>query len=251
MEVLAKKVEELGFDYAVVCSSGLAQGEDFRTLEDAKSAMERIAWAQNNPGAVSISGINAELKKNTAPFKRLIPFAKADLFRQTLAEDVRSAADLGFAGIGEVVGIHGNIPALSALFAALDGTGLPVFIHCDYPVDVRDIKEVFALAKKHPLQQVIVGHLGGDFYLDAISAALETENTVLDISETVNESALQVAANTLPERLVFGSDYPWDSPECILERVKQLTNSPSVKEGILGNTMQRILGIRQGGSHVQ
>jgi predicted TIM-barrel fold metal-dependent hydrolase len=243
MAELAKKIEDLGFDYGVVCSSGLALGEETLTLDDAKANMGRIARAQNNTGAASVAEINRQLKESAAPYGRLIPFAKADLFQPSLAQDVKSAAESGFAGIGEVIGIHGNGEALGRLFAAMDGTGLPVFIHCDYPVDSGDLKEVFSLAGRYASQQVIIGHLGGDFWIEAIDTAREMKNVWLDLSEVVNQVALQVAANTLPEKLVFGSDFPWDCPESMLERINRLTNSLQVKEGILGNNMQHILGI--------
>jgi predicted TIM-barrel fold metal-dependent hydrolase len=243
MDILVQKISSLGFDYAVVCSSGLARGEEILTLADAKENMDRIARAQNNPGEVSISAINRQLKKDIAPFPSLIGFAKADLFQPTLTQDVREALDLGFAGIGEVIGVHGHAAALERLFDALDGSDVPVFVHCDYPVDAADLKEIFSLARRCEPQPVIIGHLGGDFWIDAIESALEVKNIYLDISEVVNQAALRTAANTLPERLLFGSDYPWDSPESMLERINQLTNSPSEKEGILGNNMTHILGI--------
>ncbi|MDR2259017.1 MAG: amidohydrolase family protein [Treponema sp.] len=241
MDGLAQKAAALGFDYAVVCSSGLARGEDISTLADAKESMDRIARAQNNPGGLPVSAINRQLKQDIAPFPGLIGFAKADLFQPSLAGDVREALDLGFAGIGEIVGVHGHGAALGRLFDALDGAGVPVFIHCDYPVDAADLGEIFMLAHKYTSQPVIIGHLGGDFWIDAIEGALGAENIYLDISEVVNQVALRTAANTLPNRLLFGSDYPWDSPESMLERIEQLANAPSVKEGILGNNMEHIL----------
>jgi predicted TIM-barrel fold metal-dependent hydrolase len=243
MDMLVQKTAALGFDYAVVCSSGLARGEEILTLADAKENMDRIARAQNNPGEMPISAINRQLKQDIALFPSLVGFAKADLFQPALTRDVKEALDLGFAGIGEVIGVHGHGAALERLFAALDGSGVPVFVHCDYPVDAADLKEIFALTRRHEPQPVIIGHLGGDFWIDAIENALSMKNIYLDISEVVNQVALRTAANTLPERLLFGSDYPWDSPESMLERIDQLTNSPSVKEGILGNNMKHILGL--------
>ncbi|MDR3193340.1 MAG: amidohydrolase family protein [Treponema sp.] len=243
VEALAKKTEALGFDYAVVCSSGLARGEEICTLADAKEQMDRIVRAQNNPGGLSVSVINRQLKEDLAPFPSLIGFAKADLFQPALSRDVREALDLGFAGIGELIGVHGHGEALERLFAAMDGARVPLFIHGDYPVDAADLERIFTLARRHGSQPVIIGHLGGDFWIQAIEGALGAENVYLDISEVVNQVALRTAANTLPERLLFGSDYPWDSPESMLERINQLANAPSVKEGILGNNMKHILGL--------
>lgn len=245
-EIILKRLKQAGIDKAVVCSSGLARGEHIYSLQDAKTTFNRIAEAQNGMGQeLTLQDINTKLAQVVANHcQKLIGFGKIDLFQSEILMEAQKILDLGLKGIGEVVGIHGNTKLLEPLFQfSHEQNGFPVFIHCDYPVDATDLKAVFELAKRFNRAKIIVGHLGGDYWIEAIEVALNCPNIYLDTSEVVNAAALQVAVRELPDKVVFGSDFPWDSPEAMLKRFDHLDIDSGAKKKVLGLNMLEALGI--------
>lgn len=233
--MLIGMLDKLDVDKAIVCSSGIARGETIRTLEDAKAAMGGIAKAQSASGVRSVSEINRAFAqvvlKNS---DRYIGFAKLDLFSPTLKEDAQEAVDLGFAGFGEIIGLHGNVDKAEAVLALADDYRLPVFIHCDYPVDTADLDALFSKIRRYARAKVIVGHMGGDFYIDALEQVAKLKNAYVDTSEIVNQVALQVAASTCPERLLYATDFPFDCAEAMLCRIDCLALDAALRERVLG-----------------
>ena len=53
--------------------------------------------------------------------------------------------------------------------------------------------------------------------------------------------ALRVAVTELPERVIFGSDFPWESPEAMLKRVECIGLSTGLRSQVLGHNMQTLL----------
>ncbi len=243
-ENMLKILDATGVDRCVVCSSGLANGEDIHTLQDAKGTMARVAKAQNNPGTgKNISDINREIADvvQSNP-ERFIGFGKVDLFEEDYMRRAEEVLALGLSGIGEIIGVHGNVEKLAPLaaFSHAHG-GFPLFVHCDYPVDGNDLAEIAALCAQNGKAVVIIGHFGGDFWLDAIEIAKRLPGVYLDLSEIVNQVPLTVAAREIPEKLLYGTDAPWDLAEAILVRVQHLPVGSEVKEQILGGNLERIL----------
>ena len=247
VDLILRRLEQAGIDKAVVCSSGLAKGEEILSLQDAKQTMDRIARAQHTPDpGLSIQNINVQMVDIVTEHKEeLYGFGKADIFSPELLNEAQEIFKAGLQGIGEIIGIHGNAKLVEPLlqFSHEQG-GFPLFIHCDYPVDANDLHILFDLAKKFKKARMVIGHLGGDFWIEAIEKAFACSNVYLDTSEVVNGTALQVAVRELPERVIFGSDFPWDSPEAMLRRFDFLDMDSGVKKRILGLNILEVLGVR-------
>lgn len=242
--MLLQKLEEAGFAKAVVCSAGLARGEAITSLCEAKIAMARIGRAQNLPDRqVAIKSTNEHLAAVVAEHRdKLIGFGKVDLFDKNLLKEAETVVELGLNGIGEVIGIHQNVELLVPLFQfSHDHHGFPLFLHCDYPVDAGDLREIFRLARRFSGARLIIGHLGGDFWLETLEMALASPNVYLDTSEVVNGVALRVAVHELPERVIFASDFPWDCPGAMLKRLEAMTVDASVKRQVLGLNILQLL----------
>lgn len=241
--LMVETLQRLGFQRGVVCSSAVASGERISTLADARAMMERVAGVQNRATDRTVSQINRDIAAAVAQYPALLwGFGKVDLFQDGLAETVEEMKSLGMKGIGEIVGLHGNVGLLPPVLEAAGTAALPVFLHTDYPVDGKDLAQIVALAGRYPNTRIILGHAGGDFWIDAIAGAAERENLWLDTSEIVNQVALQVAANTVPRRLLFSSDFPWDSMESMLARIEALSNTDETKRMILGGNAETLLG---------
>ncbi|HEX2999606.1 MAG TPA: amidohydrolase family protein [Armatimonadota bacterium] len=236
VSLVADKLRKLGFDHGILCSSAVARGESVSTLADARAMMGRVADVQNKPTDQTVSQINNDIMAAVNEHPDLLwGFGKIDLFQSGIPETIAEISTLGMKGIGEIVGIHGNTGLLTPVFEAAGAHALPVFLHTDYPVDAEDLSNILRLAGLFPETQIILGHAGGDFWIDAIEGAYAHPNIWLDTSEIVNQVALQVAVNTIPDRVMFSSDFPWDSVESMLARIDALNNSHQVKEKVLGS----------------
>ncbi|MEI7884190.1 MAG: amidohydrolase family protein [Clostridia bacterium] len=240
--ILYEKMRALNFNKVVVCSAGVARGEKITTFSAAKTMMRKIGLAQNHAQSQTIAEINKELAEVISGYQDLfIGFAKLDLFQENMKMDLARAVDLGLQGIGEIIGIHQNIDKLELVLQVAHEAELPVFIHCDYPVDSNDLTSLFKIIPKYTQAKIIIGHLGGDYWLEVIEQAKKISNVYVDTSEVVNQIALQVAVNTLPERVLYASDFPWDAPEAMLTRINCLKNNDGVKAQVLGLNFLRIL----------
>lgn len=245
LELLTDQLKRNGFDRAYVCSSAVARGEVIDSLDSAREIMGRVAGVQNQAGDRAVSQTNRALAEAIRQYPDLLRgFGKVDLFQPDIPAVVREIAELGLSGVGEIVGIHGNTARLEPVLEAAEAQSLPVFLHTDYPVDAGDLAEVAALARKYRGAQIILGHMGGDFWMDAIAIAQETPNIWLDTSEIVNQIALQVAVNTVPDRVMFSTDFPWDAPESMEARVEALRNDGGTKAAVLGGNALRLFSKR-------
>lgn len=251
LELVTDQLKKGGFDRGIICSSAVARGECIDTLADAREMMGRVAEVQNRPVEKTVSQINREIAAAVRQYPDLLwGFGKADLFQPDPEAAVREIAELGLQGVGEIVGLHGNVPKLEPILAAAEAADLPVFLHTDYPVDGADLAAVAELINAHPRAQVILGHMGGDFWMDAVAMAAEHANLWLDTSEVVNQVALQVAVNTVPDRVLFSTDYPWDAPESMEARIAALRNSEETKQAVLGGSALKLFErwTRKGGA---
>ncbi len=245
-ENILKILDATGMDRCVVCSSGLANGEKIHCLQDAKDTMARVALAQNSRVASkSIEDINREIASAVqACPERLIGFGKIDLFEQDYARHAAEIKELGLKGIGELVGVHGHTDLLEPLLAfSQQNGGFPLFVHCDYPVDNQDLAEIARLCEKHPGAVVILGHYGGDFWIEAVDYAKRLPGVYLDLSEVVNQVPLTIGAKEIPGKLLYGTDAPWDLAQAIQVRVEHLPCSSEIKEKIFGGNLQALLGL--------
>ena len=243
VSLLADKLISLGFNHGIICSSAVAKGENIKSLSDARLMMDRVAEAQNNPSDRPIDQINRDIMTAVNQYPDLLwGFGKVDLFKPDIAGTIRDISAIGLKGIGEIVGIHGHTELLRDVFEAAGYYELPVFIHTDYPVDAEDLTKIIDMAREYPSTQIILGHMGGDFWIEAIQGASENYNLWLDTSEVVNQAALQVAVNTVPYRTMFSSDFPWDSPESMLARIDALECSDEVKKKVLGINANVLFG---------
>lgn len=241
VETMVDKLREQGFDRGIVCSSAVARGECVTTLESAQAIMGQVADVQNQALRLTASQVNHQIMEAVSQYPQLLwGFGKVDLFQPDLEATMDEIVALGMKGVGEIVGLHGNVDRLAPVLELAGARGLPVFLHTDYPVDADDLARVFELAGRYPETQIILGHMGGDFWIDAIQGASKLPNVWVDTSEVVNQVALQVAVNTIPGRVLFSTDYPWDSMESMVAHVQVLQNSEAEKQAVLGGNAERL-----------
>jgi predicted TIM-barrel fold metal-dependent hydrolase len=148
----------------------------------------------------------------------------------------------GFCGIGELTPSSGQVPQMEDLFRASQECGnLPLWVHTFSPLKFEDIKNLLLLAKSCPSVPVIIGHMGGVYWLDTLKAIREIPNTYVDLSASFTTMAPSLAIREYPERTLFGSDAPYFSPAIAKMIIEQLVTDQYVLEQILGGNIARLL----------
>lgn len=235
VELIIEQLAVCGIDKAVICSGALAKGEAVTDLMSAKQMMGGIEKAQLNASGNNTSRINKAVADAVAKYpNRLIGMGKVDLFQENTEGIIDEIVSLGLKGIGEIVGVHRHTDLLIPVLKGAHKYGLPVFIHTDYPVDAQDIDKLFDLAGKYYEARIILGHSGGDFWLETIERAKAYPNIWLDTSEIVNQTALKVAVAELPDRVLFSTDFPWDSVKSMMARIDALDMNHVEKSKVSG-----------------
>ena len=113
------------------------------------------------------------------------------------------------------------------------------------------------IAEKHPDLKIIIAHLGGKFHDELFPLMDAYDNVYTDCSalqgwipvdpEMVDRRLASVSER-YPDRMVFGSDSPLYNERTTVQRYIDIINAgkwgnEKVKRGILGENMDRILGV--------
>jgi predicted TIM-barrel fold metal-dependent hydrolase len=107
--------------------------------------------------------------------------------------------------------------------------------------------------KDFPHLQIVVAHLGLDFWDDSVDLAGSFENVSFDTSMALSghgsapvlsdQEALELVRRIGCERVLFGTDFPWGSAVEDLDRIGRLGLSGEEKEAILCGNAKRVLGL--------
>jgi len=125
---------------------------------------------------------------------------------------------------------------------------LPILIHSEndgysHPRMIGD------LAERHPSCSLIIGHMGGHAWLEAVEMAKKHKNVYLDTTDMLNEvyilpTAIEVAG---ANKILWGSDAPVLNTAVEMAKIKTADLYGKVtqtdKEMILGKNMARLLNI--------
>jgi uncharacterized protein len=150
----------------------------------------------------------------------------------------------GLIGVGEFSFASGSVYLLENVFKTLKVLGgLPVWIHTFHPLTLEDLNAIAELTGKYPEIPVILGHMGGTNWLDAIKLAKEQLNLYLDLSAAFTTIAPWLAIKELPERCLFSSDAPYGNPLLVRKMVETVSEDEKVAEMVLGGNIKRLLNM--------
>lgn len=150
----------------------------------------------------------------------------------------------GLLGVGEFSFASGSVHLLKNVFDALmEIKKLPVWIHTFFPLSLQDLNAIANLAMGYPDIPIILGHMGGSNWLDAIKMAKERTNLYLDLSATFTTIAPWLAIKELPERCLFSSDAPYGNPLLARKMVELVGENRERIEMVLGGNISRLLRI--------
>jgi len=228
-----------------------------------------LGYSEGINNSLPIEKLNEYIKKNNIDEIVLMPFEKdTDIYNQkiiNLSKENKSIhgffwiqkhrikddlailkKDLNDGLIG--VKFHGsyeNLPVNSDIYEPImeflnDKESL-LLIHCGRfkdgdPSSATSFIHGLKIAQKFPKIKVILAHMGGNdtaIVKRAVNAALEFKNIFFDISGTSTPFRIEYAVKTLgPNRILFGSDYPWCSFNAMYYNVKDSLLDDKIKEMI-------------------
>lgn len=117
--------------------------------------------------------------------------------------------------------------------------------------DVLAAPECFAaLAEKMPELKIIAAHLGGMNRFDEVEDCLagRFENVWLDTGVVAgyvsDEQAYRIIKKQGADRVLFGSDCPWDAPENEIALIDRLLLTEKEKEKIFHKNAEKLVGLK-------
>ncbi len=168
----------------------------------------------------------------------------------------------GFAGIGELAMYHGgwsaeNLEAIAPCLYLAEKAGAPVIIHVNEPVGHPypgkihiDFQGLLRLITACPDLNFILAHFGGGLFFYGLmpEVAKILSNTYFDTAGApflYDSRIFDVACRIVgPEKVLFGSDFPLLSLSRYLTELHKIKLDKSVREGILGENILKLLDKR-------
>lgn len=155
-------------------------------------------------------------------------------------------------------------PRLDALYHLCDDLKFPIVFHCGRVSNVRlnayaDYVNIEPIIRKYHNIPIILTHMVDGNKEIVLECAQRYENVYFDTSivitgnevmKEVNEPSwveddevVDIFRKIGSHRILFGSDYPWGSPNCDIKRVLSLDLLKEEKAAILGRNIATLLKI--------
>jgi uncharacterized protein len=181
--------------------------------------------------------------------------------------EVRRIAQLGLRGVK----FHPSLQAFAPddpeywpIFAACADDGLIALFHTGTSgigarrpggqgirIDYAHPIKLDSVAAAHPELTVVAAHFGWPWHMDLIAIALHKTNVYIDISgwapKRIPPEVIRELRGRLSGQFVWGSDFPFFSPERCLADLEELGLTPEVTQAVLHDNAARILGWDSGG----
>lgn len=228
---LISSMKENGIDISVVMPV-ITRPEQF------DSVTTYAAEINGKDGIISFGGIHPDTedyRENLRMIKKLgLPGIKLHPdYQKTFVDDPRMVRIIQYASeLGLIVLLH----------AGLD-IGLPDPIHCTPQRVVRILEQI-----EQPEAKIVLAHTGGYQLWDEVEEYLVGRSIMFDLSYSLGRISdgqlLRIIQNHGADRVLFGSDSPWDGQGVILERFRRLELSEEEAELILYKNAHKLLGFK-------
>ena len=186
-----------------------------------------------------------------------IPFAALHPDDPERFRRIKKIQKSGFRGVKLHPNYQGFYPdekKIVELCKALADSGLILVLHGGADKAFAEVnaspERIARLIEAAPEIKLVVAHFGGfDRWLDA-EKHLAGSDVFFDISFTLSyikdEDFLRIARKHGTDKLVFGSDYPWQDPREHIRHFQNLDLSPDIKKDILHRNAEKLLGMEKG-----
>jgi hypothetical protein len=242
-------MNEAGVDRTILFSTLVHPelADDAESFEKEMNALTEILQGKRNPKESRERAIDAQISVIRGSPSKFLGFGSVPLglsSQETANWIKKKVVENNFCGLGEFTVAPGQVPQLKVIFLASQEFGhLPIWLHTFWPLGLEDLRSIDQLSKKYPAVPVILGHLGGTNWLDAIKMAKGNPSLYLDLSATFSTVAPQMAMKELPERTLFSSDAPYGDPLLARNAIERIAAGDYVKECVLGGNIAELLRI--------
>ena len=171
---------------------------------------------------------------------------------ETLEDDLDRLQFFGLKGVKlhpDTQLFHADDPKACRIYELCEARALPVLIHAgDYRYDYSGPKRIANVLRTFPKLKLIAAHLGGWSQWDeAVRILPDFPNVTVDTSSSFQflsvERALEIIRAYGAERVMFGTDYPFWTPDHDLACMEKLGLSPEELEMIFWKNCAGMYGI--------
>lgn len=188
---------------------------------------------------------------------RFLAFGAVHPDAEDAFEELDRIVSLGLHGVKlhpDYQGFMVDEDRLDPLYDEIDKRGLPLILHAGFDGLSPDLihcppDRALKLIKKHPNMKLIFAHLGGNYRWEEVLDTLagiggevyfDTAFTSRDLPDDLMEKIIKKHG---ADRILFGSDCPWDSSLDIKNKIMRLGLSDDDKEKIMGLNTVKLLGL--------
>lgn len=232
-------------DAHVHLSGSVYPGDEPRGVMDLLAAMDGAGIDTALVMSLSLADNAPVLAAGRAHPDRLTSFVVPAIGADVDEQLARAVADNHVGGIGEIYLRCGpaQLPQshLEPVLAVAQSYRLPVVLHTgEFSYTAPAIME--GIAREYPEVKFILAHMGSlAFVLDAIGVAKHCPNVFLETSGMPSAAMLRRSiVECGPERLLFGSDYPYWHPEVERARIEAAELDAGVERMVLGENAARL-----------
>lgn len=220
---------------------------NYADLKEELELLNKILSGETNPVSARLNSIEELYQIVTEHPEKFAGFgscpAGMDL-RQTEEWIEKYIAGNSFRGIGELSVGEGQTERLENIFkAASVYKNLPVWIHTFNPLKAPDIGNIIDMSRMYPDVNVILGHGAGSYWMEALERIQYLSNVYFDISASFTVMSIKIAAELIPERVLFSVDMPFGSPAAMKKMVEEAVTDPAVVELIFSGNIRRLLDL--------
>jgi len=229
------------------CGDGTNEGLRDALPSECLAVLQPVA---TRPGQAA--HINAGLPEELQAFPTLRAFAALHPRDENLHQTCESLAKQGFCGIKLHSDYqHTPVEQMGDIFQAACDAGLYLLLHCGLDVGFPPPAACppIALARmldRYPGTKIIAAHMGGYCMPNAVEQYLIGRDIYLDTAMAPRgldqETFNRLVTAHGPQRVLFGSDWPWGNPAEHLAMVQALPIDDEQKQAILYGNAAKILG---------
>ena len=186
----------------------------------------------------------------------IIPFGSVHPLGEDWSDELDRLAALGIKGIKlhpEYQGLYVDDDIMLRLYEKVSSLGLILSIHAGadvgVPPPIHSTPEHFShIIDALPRGRTVLAHMGGWECWDEVERMLVGSHLILDTSFSYNYmppgQMLDIIKNHGYEKIVMGSDSPWDGQDSAIATVRDLKLPEEQEKAILGGNAARLLNLQ-------
>jgi len=187
---------------------------------------------------------------------RVVPFGSVHPDCEDPAAEVRKVARAGLRGVKMhplYQGFAADDERLWAVYDAVCEAGLILLMHCGRdiafpPEDDRAApRRILKVHRAFPDMPLVAAHLGGWRMWSEVLDALAGTDVYLETSYSIGlcepDTLTALLGRHAPERVLFGTDSPWQGQKESLDQVRHAFPDPHVRRMVLTGNAERLLTV--------